>query len=168
MIETPKLDANDVRRVIKALKEIDPQIVKDLRRGLRTKLSSVAQQVASAVPQDPPLSGFRNAGGTQWSRVTGKISFTPGRSRKTGNHLVSLRVQPRVGRGVYIAELAGSRSDGYTASGQNLIRVLNERQPMKGRGGRYIYAKFRLLRPDVIKITEDILDDTFQMLEKEL
>lgn len=168
MFETPKVNANDVRRALKLLKEIDPQIVKDLRSGLRTKLSNVAQQVAQAVPQDPPLSGFLNSGATQWSRVTGKVSFTPGRSRKTGNNLVSLRVQPRVGRGVYIAELAGSRSDGYTPQGANLIRVLNERQRMKGKGGRYIYAKFRLLRPDVVNIAEDVLNTTFKKLEDKL
>jgi hypothetical protein len=168
MIQTPRLDADDVRRALKALKEIDPQIVKDLRKELRSKLSPVAQQVAAAVPIDPPLSGFRNAGETRWSAVTPKTSFTPGRSKKTGNSLVAVRIQPKEGRGVYIAELAGSRTSGSTASGQSLIRVLNERQPMKGKGGRYIYAKFRLLRPDVINIAERILNDTFRKLENKL
>jgi hypothetical protein len=168
MIQPPKLNADDVRRALKALKEIDPQIVKDLRKELRSKLSPIAQQVAAAVPLDPPLSGMRNNGATRWSGASGKTSFTPGRSKKTGNSLVAVRVQPKEGRGVYIAELAGSRSSGSTANGQNLIQVLNQRQPMKGKGGRYIYAKFRLLRPDVIRIAEGILDNTFQKLENKL
>jgi hypothetical protein len=163
MIETPKLNADDVRRALKALKEIDPQIVKDLRKELRTRLSPIAQQVAQAVPNEPPLSGL----GSQWSRVKGKVSLTPGRSKKTGNALVSVRVDPVSGRGLYIAELAGSRSTG-TGTGRNLIEVLNQRKPMKGRGGRYVYAQFRLLRPDVIVIAEKILNDTFSKLEKEL
>jgi hypothetical protein len=81
---------------------------------------------------------------------------------------VSIRVQPKATRGVYIAELAGSRSSGYTTAGQNLISILNSRFPMKGKGGRFIYSKFRLLRPDVVRIAEGILDRTFKKLEQSL
>jgi hypothetical protein len=161
------LDAKQVREALKALKAVDETIVKDLRTDLKGKLSPIANQIADAVPTDPPLSGFGNAGATRWTKVTGKTSFTPGKSRYGGtSSLVSIRVGPtRVARGIYIAELAGSRSPGTTLAGQNLISVLNQRQPMKGRGGRYIYAKFRMLRPDVVRIAEGILDSTFKKLE---
>jgi hypothetical protein len=160
------LDAKQVRAALKALKEVDPNITKDLRQNLRSQLSSIAKQVADAVPAAPPLSGFANAGATGWSKVTGKVSFTPGKSKFPGtSSLVSLRVQPKATRGVYIAELAGSRTLGATGAGQNLIAVLNQRQPMTGRGGRFIYAKFRMLRPDVVRIAEGILDSTFKKLE---
>jgi len=168
MLQAPTLDGEQVRKALKALKAIDENSVKDLRRELRSQLSPIAKQVADAVPKAPPLSGFANAGATAWSTVTGKTSFTPGKSRKTGNSLVSIRVQPKAARGIYIAELAGSRSSGYTVAGQNLIAVLNSRAPMKGRGGRFIYSKFRMLRPDVLRIAEGILNKTFEKLEKSL
>lgn len=168
MLQAPTLDGNQVRNALKALRAVDENAVKDLRRELRSQLSPIAKQVADAVPKAPPLSGFANAGATAWSSVTGKTSFTPGKSRKTGNSLVSIRVQPKAARGIYIAELAGSRSSGYTVAGQNLIAVLNSRAPMTGRGGRFIYAKFRMLRPDVLRIAEGILNKTFEKLEKSL
>ena len=160
------LDAKQVRAALKALREVDPNITKDLRQNLRSQLAPIASQIADAVPSAPPLSGFANGGATGWSAVTGKTSFTPGKSRFGGTSaLVSIRVQPKATRGVYIAELAGSRTLGATAAGQNLIAVLNQRAPMKGRGGRYIYAKFRMLRPDVVRIAEGILNNTFKKLE---
>ena len=168
MIKTPKLNAEYVSRVIKAMRNIDPQMVKDLRTGLRSNLKPLANRVVAAVPTTPPLSGFARGTGTGWSKVTGTVSFTPGRSRKTGNSLVSLRVGQRTARGVYIAELAGSRSSGLTAAGANLITVLNSRKPMKGRGGRYIYNEFRKQRPLAISIAESILNRTFKDLEKKL
>jgi hypothetical protein len=162
-----KLDAKQVRAALKALKAIDETIVKDLKTDLKGQLTPIARQVADAVPVSPPLSGFANAGATGWTKVTGKTSFTPGRSRYGGaSSLVSIRVAPpKNSRGIYIAELAGSRTLGATGAGQNLIAVLNQRQPMIGRGGRYIYAKFRMLRPDVVRIAEGILDSTFKKLE---
>jgi hypothetical protein len=166
---TPTLDAAQVRAVIKELRNIDPTIVKDLRADLRSQLSPIAQQVAANVPTEPILSGFGRGGATRWAAVKGKTSFTPGKSRTGAKSLVSIRVEPRDGlRGVYIAELAGSRSGGKTPQGNNLIAVLNQRAPMKGRGGRFMYSQFRMLRPDVIKIAERILNKTFAKIERSL
>ena len=119
MIEaTPTVNAAELRKVIRVLKEIDPQIIKDLRAELRGKLVPVAREVAAAVPVESPLSGMRNNGAMGWSQVVGKTGFTPGKSRRNANNLVSLRIDPRNGkRGFYLAELAGSRSQGQTASG---------------------------------------------------
>lgn len=170
MIETtPTLDAAEVRKVIRILKDIDPLIVKDLRKELRGQLLPTARQIASIVPVEPPLSKMRNNGATGWSPVVGKTSFTPGKSRRAATSLVSIRIEPRSGqRGFYIAEIAGSRSSGKTASGIAMIQNLNERQPMSGRGGRYAYAEFRALRPEVVSIAERILNDTFAKVDQEL
>jgi hypothetical protein len=166
---TPTLDARQVRAVIKELRGIDQQIVKDLRSDLRSQLAPVATQIAGAVPVDPPLSGFRNNGATGWSPVKGKVGFTPGKSRNNAKNLVAIRVDPVGGkRGLYIAELAGSRSAGSTPSGANLISVLNSRSPMNGRGGRYAYKQFRFLRPDVVKIAERILNATFAKIDRKI
>lgn len=163
------LDAQQVRAVLKELRNIDPQIVKDLRKELRSDLLPIAQQIVSAVPNNAPLSGFNNNGTTGWSALKGKVSFTPGKSRRMANSLVSIRVeQTGAKRGFYITELAGSRSAGKTPQGNNLITVLNSRWPMKGRGGRYAYKQFRLLRPDVVKIAERILNATFAQIDRKV
>jgi hypothetical protein len=166
---TPQVGAEGIRKALAVLKETEPTVLKDMRSDLRGKLSNIAKQTAEAVPTRPPLSGMGNPGPTGWTTVRASISATPGRSRKSGNHLVSIRITPRgKQRGVYIGELAGSRSGGTQARGRRLIDVLNSRFPMKGKGGRFAYNKFRLLRPDAVRIATGVLNNTVKKLDKKL
>lgn len=156
---TPKIEANNIREAVKELKELDKNVLKGLRKDLRASIGPFAKQIAEAVPNDPPLSGMGQYGATGWSPVRPSISFTPGRSRKSGDHLVSIRINPtRKQRGLYLGELAGSRSRGQTKAGRNLVNVLNQRFPMKGKGGRFAYTKFRLLRPDAVGLAVVIVN----------
>ena len=165
----PELNADDVRRAFKALNELDKQIVKDLRKDLRTQLSPMAQAIAASVPGESPLRGMKNGGRTGWSAVRPSVSITPGRGRRSYNRLVSINITPIENRvGVSIAELAGSRSNGFTPSGRAMISKLNENRQMKGRGGRYIYDAFVPLRPDVVAIATRILDQTFAKLDRKI
>ena len=166
---TPQVGAEGIRKALAILRESEETVVKDLRGELRAKIGPLAKQTAEAVPSRPPLSGMGNNSPTGWSTVRSSVAVTPGRSRKTGNHLVSIRVTPRgKQRGVYIAELAGSRSGGTQARGRRLIDVLNQRYPMKGKGGRFAYNKFRTLRPDAVKLAVDIINRTVKKLDKKL
>jgi hypothetical protein len=168
---TPSFEATGIREALKQLKEVDPTVVKTLRADLRAKITPFAKQVADAVPAEPPLSGMGNTSPTGWSPVRPSVSFTPGRSRKTGDHLVSIRVNPipaRGRRGLYLGELAGSRSSGSTEKGRRLINVLNQRYPMKGKGGRFAYTKFRLLRPDAMKLAKGIVEKSIFEINKKL
>jgi hypothetical protein len=167
MLEVPEINQAELKRVMRVLRELDPQIVKDLRTELKSKIKPVADQVAAAVPIEAPLSGMRNNGPLAWTGVRATVGFTP--SKKQGSSIVSVRINPLQGkRGLYLAELAGSRSSGVTDAGRNLIAVLNERKPMKGRGGRFAYAQFRMQRPDVVRIATTILNKTFADAERRL
>lgn len=169
MIGIEKVNADDLRKAISVLKKIEPESTKDLRNELKNKLVPLAQQIAQAVPAQPPLSGFANNGATAWPQsIKGKVAFTPGRGRRNANNLVSIRVDGGKQRGFYIAELAGSRSTGQTNSGRALIEQLNSRSQMKGKGGRYAYKQFRFIRPDAVRIATEILNDTFARLERML
>ena len=166
---TPKVEAQYVREALKELGELEENAIKDLRRELRTKISPLAKMVGNSVPVEAPLGGFDNSGPTGWSRVRSSVGFTPGKGRRTGYHLVSIRVTPQgQKRGVYIAELAGSRSNGKTSQGQALIRNLNRKSKMVGKGGRYAYKKFRLLRPDALDIATRILKSTLEKINRRL
>jgi hypothetical protein len=167
----PSVSATGIREAVKELKQVDPTLLKDLRKDLRAKVGPLAKQVADAVPTQPPLSGMGNPVPTGWSPVRPTISFTPGASRKTGNHLVSIRVNPvpaKGRRGLYIGELAGSRSSGSTARGRRLINVLNQRFPMTGKGGRFAYSKFRTLRPDAVALAKSIVSSTVAKINRKL
>lgn len=164
----PEVDAKEFRNVLRVIKTIEPTVTKKLRQDLRSQLSSLAKQTAEAVPSEAPMSGMANSSPTGWSRVDGKVSFTPGKSRYAGDYLVSIRVVPKANRGVFIAELAGSRSRGSTARGSRMIDVLNQRKGMIGKGGRFAYNRFRTLRPEAVSVARRVVESTFKNFEKEL
>lgn len=165
MLSIERVDAKQFRNALKMLKAIEPDSQKILGRELKTKLQPMAVEIADSIPDVAPLSGFNNAGRTAWSAVRGRTAFTPGRSRRNATNLVSIRVEDESDVGVKIAELAGSRSPGKTNSGRAMIEQLNRRNPMKGKGGRYAYAKFRFLRPNAVKIATEIINGTFRKFE---
>lgn len=171
---TQKLDANQVRRALRVLKSIDEEAVKDLRTDLKTRLSPFATQINNAAPpaNTPPLSGMANAGRLGWGNRRGTVGFTPGKNRQNANNLVAIRISPvpiATGQaGFMLAELAGTRSSGFTPSGQTFISVLNARAPIQGKGGRFFYNEFRKLRPDIVKLSESILNSTFNRIDAEL
>lgn len=166
---TPEVNAEGIRNAIKELKALDANLLKELRKDLKTKISPLAKQIANDVPSEPPLSGFARQSSFGWGPVRPTVSFTPGRSRKTGDHLVAIRIAPPKGkRGLYVSEIAGSRSRGKNARGQAMIQNLNEKRAMKGKGGRFAYAKFRLLRPDALKLATVIVNQTLAKINKRL
>jgi hypothetical protein len=106
-----------------------------------------------------------------WGPRKGVVGFTPGKNRANATNLVAIRIQsvPLSGQaGFMFAELAGTRSNGFTPEGQNFISVLNSRYPMTGKSGRFFYRQFRLLRPDIVKLAESILNSTFEKIDAEL
>lgn len=167
MFSIEPVDPKQFRSVLKMLDSIEEGTVKELRTELKTKLQPYANQIASTVPSQPPLRGFANQGRTRWTGVKGKTSFTPGRSKRVGTNLVAIRIDAGEsgGAGTIIAELAGSRSSGKTASGRAMINKLNELKPMKGKGGRFAYNQFRLLRPDILATAKRIVESTFAKFE---
>jgi hypothetical protein len=166
---TPEVNADSIRAAIKELKAVDKTLLAELRKDLRSKIGPLAKQIANDVPTEPPLSGFARQSSFGWGPVRPTITFTPGRSRKTGDHLVAIRIAPPKGtRGLYVSEIAGSRSRGKNARGQAMIRNLNEKRAMKGKGGRFAYAKFRLLRPDAMRLATMIVNQTLAKINKRL
>jgi hypothetical protein len=148
---TPSVDADKIRLAISELRDIDKKLIADLRKDLRTRINPLAKEVAAAVPVRP------------------SISFTPGKSRKSGDHLVSIRINPQKGtRGLYVAELAGTRTQGKNRRGNALIRNLEAKRAIKGTGGRYAYSKFRSLRPDAINIAAEILRQAVKRVNRRL
>ena len=166
MLSIEPVNAKQFRQVLTALKKIEPDSQKILGRELKTKLQPMANQIASTVPKNSPLVGMENNGRTGWGPVRGRTAFTPGRSRRNATNLVAMRIEAGERNvGAVIAELAGSRSSGKTPSGAAMIDRLNRDKQMKGKGGRYAYNQFRLLRPDVVRIATDIINGTFKTFE---
>lgn len=159
MVVRPTMRAEGVREVIAELKKLSPDLVKQLRKELRSGVQPTVKAVVAAYPVASPLSGMVNDGRLQWGRVRGSVSITPGRSRKyqRTSSLVSIKTTGSPDAGVRMAELAGSRSNGSSPQGQNMIAVLNRRHPMKGRGGRFAFDTFRKNRDQVVEVADEII-----------
>ena len=166
MLSMEPVDAKEFRKVLTMLKAIEPDSKKILGQDLKNKLQPMANQIASTFPTTSPLIGMQNDGRTAWGPVRGRTAFTPGKSRRNATNLVSIRIEAGERNvGAVIAELAGSRTSGKTASGRAMIEKLNRDKPMKGKGGRYAYNQFRLLRVDVVRIATEIINGTFRKFE---
>jgi len=165
---TPRVEAQGIKAAIKELKNVDSNVLKILRKDLRTQIGPFAKQIAAAVPTTSPLSGFTRESSYGWGPAKARVSFTAGNSKKTGNHLVSIRVAPNnKTRGLYVAERAGAKQ-GKNNRGKAMIRNLNDKYPMSGKGGRFAYSKFRLLRPDAIQIAKRIVNGALSTINKRL
>jgi hypothetical protein len=170
MVIRPTMRADGVREVLAELKKLSPDLVKQLRKDLRSGVQPTVKAVVAAFPSAPPLSGMANNGRLRWSKVRGSVSITPGRSRRYArtSSLVSIKTVGDPDAGVRMAELAGSRSNGSTPQGQNMIAVLNRRNPMKGRGGRYAFDTFRKNRDQVVEVADKIIRQYADMVSRRL
>lgn len=170
------LDPKDVKRALKELNAIDKNIVKTMRKDLKTQLAGVRADVRKAHPRKigrSQLRGFNNNGPTRWTGVRSSVVFTTQAKKlkaRGWTSIVAIEIapSPKDARGIYIAELAGSVTNGVTQSGRALIQRLNEIQPMRGRGGRFFYDRFRKNRKQAVYIAEKILRNFMKRVERNL
>ena len=121
--------------VIRELENVEPGLVKQLKQDLVSEIRPLYSKIKNSVQNSRPfIEGFEHSGRTgdlgKAIRVTGK-AVKNRRGRKTS--LVSIRTTTASGE---IADMAGRRSSGTTASGKAMIRKLNKEH---GKPSRFIY-----------------------------
>ena len=171
MLSFEEVDAKDFRKALNILKEVDPEVTKKLRAKLKTELAPYATSLAAQMPQIAPLSGMVGDFPTAYKPPQGKVSFTPGSGRGSASRLVAIQLDSGNRRGFYIADLAGTRSKGFTPQGRAMISELNKVAPLSSRrkkGGRFGWAKFIRIYGAVRNKSEKIINDTLKELERKL
>lgn len=157
------VSAENLKTVLRELSKVDPNLRKELRSEMKTRLEPEKNRLAAQIPSAAPLSGFAGRGANppfKWSKPRGTV-MTPlaKRSRKPGFYpVVSIRFRSS-GRnaGFEIMELAGSKSSGLTSQGRAMIQNLNARYPMRGGLGRFVIPEWKNFQGDAEKIAKDIL-----------
>jgi hypothetical protein len=97
-----------VQFVVKELRNLDKDLLRQMRREIITEIRPLYTQIKSNIPATRPLKGFDHNGRTSWNqpvRVTGKVSY---RSRAGRNNLVSIRTSSAA---VEMADMAGKRNN---------------------------------------------------------
>ena len=157
----------DLRNVLRELRQLDPNLRKQLQKDMKSGLSPVVNRLVKSVPNESPLSGFatRSSRGTayNWGAVRGNVLTPLGkRAKKPGFvPVVSMRVRSRgkTNAGFEIMELAGSKSQGLTQSGRNMIKGLNKSQyPIRKGLGRFVIPDAKDEAPEVLRIAKGIIE----------
>jgi hypothetical protein len=162
-----------VADTVTILRKIDKDIVNQARRDLRTGAKPVANAVKSAIPTDAPMSGMVHNGRTAWKpsgvKVTVRTNFSK-KAQREGFSLVSIVAGSRAkfaqGSALFaITDIAGRKAKGKTASGRNMIQVLNSR---KGRASRFVWPAAERQIPYIIKEVEGTIKRLTTSLNNEL
>lgn len=127
-----------IRETLRALKHLEPDLEKQLRRSINKSVREVVQTARGFVPQEAPMSGWRpdSWGNRGWSTqtVTSGIKRTNPYGRTTsGGFWRAVAVANTSAPGM-IYELAGSKSDGYSKQGAQFITNIEQtglRRPLR-------------------------------------
>jgi hypothetical protein len=137
-IEVPQKTLIQLQRT---LNRIDPELKKTLARDLKTALLGPAAKVVADFSgiiggRPSPMSGMD----ARWGRVKASVKTYPTPRDGRAIAIIGIAGEDKgFNRTVAITERAGSRTKGLTRAGMTMIRVLQERYPLVGRGGRFIW-----------------------------
>jgi hypothetical protein len=150
--------------VIRELNDLEPGLVKQLKKDLVTEIKPLYQIVKSNIEKSRPyLSGFDHSGRTgdkgKTIKVTGR-AVTGRRGRKTS--LVSIRT---TGVAAVIADMAGRGSKGRTESGQAMIANLTSKH---GKASRFVYPSIEKEIPRVQASVKKIVEKYADMVNRKL
>ena len=139
-----------VNEMIKELKQIEPELYRQLRKDLIQDVKPLYNIIKARIPIEAPLSVMNNNGRLGWGkpiRVTARINM---RKRRGYTSLLSVRT---TNAAVQMVEFAGSRSQGLTKSGRAMIANL------PGFPSRYVW-------PAAIRYLPQIIDSANKTLER--
>jgi len=138
------------------LNKIDPGVRRQLSNALRRDLKPIAAQVAAGVPAKPPLSKMA----TNWGSASAKVATFP--MAGPGRAIATIKVfgdSTRFAKYLSLTELAGSVTPaGFTPSGRHMIHVLQDRHPLVGRGGRFVWKAWLKARPKAVAMSIDAIN----------
>ena len=144
-IELPKRDLIKFQRELGKLPE---KVKSRISRDIRKELMGPASNIVSDFPPDAPLSGMI----PRWGRVNAKIRVYPMSDEGKAIAVIGIAGEDRgFNRTLAIIERAGSRSGGLTPWGRTMTKWLQERYPLVGKGGRFIWKSWLKHRPEAIR-----------------
>jgi hypothetical protein len=165
-----EVDSREIAKVMRVLRTLDKDLVKDLRPNLKNAINPYAKATAARINSErAPMSGMLKYSRVMWGgSVKSKTSVTPGFSRKSPN-LVEVAITPAAGMpGVVIADFAGRKTQGKSLRGRLFIQQLNRVIPGWSRGGRIIYKAFMPYKPHVMSSAERIVNSWTEDVSRKL
>ena len=153
-----RLDVEGVAQTLAAIRKIEPEGLKALRRDIRNDsgITAAISSIESQIPPVAPLSGMMNhSGRTQYRvpRVTASLRSPRRTMSRAESSLVTLvTTPPKSGIGFLLVDMAGRGSSGRTARGRAMIANL------KTKASRYVYPGFEKREKNVADGVQRILN----------
>lgn len=152
-----RLDVEGVAQTLAAIRKIEPDGLKALRRDIKNDsgVSAAISSIQSEIPVIAPLSGMMNNSrtGYQVPRVSAVLRPPRATMSSSESSLVSLVASPPRGSiGFILADMAGRGSSGKTARGRAMIANL------KKKASRFVYPGFEKKEKNVADGVQRILD----------
>jgi len=152
-----RLDVEGVAQTIAAIRKIEPDGLKALRRDIKNDagISAAISSIQSEIPVIAPLSGMMNNGRTGYRvpRVSAVLRPPRATMASSESSLISLVASPPKGSvGFILADMAGRGSTGKTARGRAMIANL------KKKASRFVYPGFEKKEKNVADGVQRILD----------
>ena len=153
-----RLEVEGVAQTLAAIRKIEPDGLKALRRDIRNDsgITAAISSIESEIPVVAPLSGMMNHNGrTQYRvpRVTAVLRSPRRTMSRAESSLVTLVTSPpKSGIGFLLVDMAGRGSSGKTARGRAMIANLQKK------ASRYVYPGFEKREKNVADGVQRILD----------
>jgi hypothetical protein len=138
-----------VNQMIRELKQIEPELYRQLRKDLIQDVKPLYKAIRSNIPTIAPLSGMNNNGRLGWGkpvRVTAKINL----KKRAG--FSSLLTVKTTNAAVEMVDMAGSASSGETPQGRAMIANL------PGKHSRYVWPAARRYLPQIMQAANNTLE----------
>ena len=141
----------EIAKVQAMLKRLEPSLRKNLSRDLNNSLKPIAAQIVSDFPA-APMSGLA----PRWGGVSAAVRVDLNGPPQRALARFIIKANPAsFARLLSITERAGSRSRGFTPQGEKLISNdrggLQQRNPLVGSGGRFIFKSYFDQRNEVTR-----------------
>jgi hypothetical protein len=153
-----RLDVEGVAQTLAAIRKIEPDGLKALRRDIKNDpgVSAAVSSIESEIPVISPLSGMMNHDGrTKYRTPRVTAVLRPPRltmSRAESSLITLVTSPPKGGVGFEIVDMAGRGSSGKTARGRAMISNLQKK------ASRYVYPGFEKREQNIVDGVKRILD----------
>jgi len=181
-----------VKETVKLMREVQPKMLKDMRKEIRQIANPAVSAIKSASPKVAPMSGMSGAGRTAYTSPKVTLRITPGQKSfgfgSTTSNLVAITATGSGSQyGFDIADMAGRANNpgkyrqtrpfvdprtGQTVrrringQGANMIRVLQSRSGKPA--SRYVYKSIEDKLPSIQKGVADVIKRTMDDFTKRI
>lgn len=158
-----EIDARSLERAVARIEKFEPKMKRKLSSDIRKPIRKVLPELTGAVPSAPPIgrsTPLQSGVARNWGGVKGLTrTYT---NPKPGRAIALIGIDGiggEMAKYLMITETAGSRNPGgLEPRGAALIRALNRRYPLAGRGGRFVWKEWLNQKPELQAAVVDVIN----------